>query len=166
MNSLKSQCVNSFVPNKNSHNIEAEKHSFKNPNQSAKCISGFAEEAVNDKKKKADFAYANVNSKIGSSCSPSSLLSHDIGISKKMNYPSGEQRKEAQILLENQQVVVNKIDMIIISLPVTNAITRGLWKQLKSYSSQVYVINDGTSVRKVGLYQNMSEKVPEKSYSN
>ena len=148
MNSLKSQCVNSFVPNKNSHNIKPEKHSFKNPNQSAKCISGFAE-AVNDKKKKADFAYANVNSKIGSSCSPSCLLSHDIGISKKMNYPSGEQRKEAQILLENQQVVVNKIDMIIISLPVTNAITRGLWKQLKSYSSQVYVIDDGTSVRKV-----------------
>ena len=159
MNFQKSQCENSLVPNKYSQNIEQpEKHSFKNPNQSTtKCISGFAE-AVNDKKKKTDFAYANVNSKIGSSCSPSSLLSHVIGISKKINYSSDQQRKKAQILLENQQVVV--------SLPVTNAITRGLWKQLKSYSSQVYVINDGTSVRKVGLYQNMSEKVPEKSYSN
>ena len=157
MNSLKSHCENNLVPNKNSHNIEPEKHSFKNPNQSAKCISGFAE-AVNDKKNKADFVYANVNSKIGSSCSPSSLLSHDIGISKKINYPSDQQRKEAQILLENQQVVV--------SLPVTNAITRGLWKQLKSYSSQVYVIDDGTSVQKVGLYQKMSEQVPEKSFSN
>ena len=147
MNSLKSQCENSFVPNKNSHNIEPEKHSFKNPNQSAKCISGFAE-AVNDIKKKTDFAYANVNSKIGSSCSPSSLLSHDIGISKKINYPSDQQRKEAQILLENQQVVV--------SLPVTNAITRGLWKQLNSYSSEVHVVDDGSSVRKVELYEKIS----------
>ena len=52
---------------------------------------------------------------------------------------------------------------MIISLPAIDAITRGLWKQLNCYSSEVQVVDDG-SVGQVALNPKISE-VPQKKNS-
>ena len=77
--------------------------------------------AVNDKKN-IENVPPKVNSKIPGS--PSALFSHDIG-TLKLRHSSRQQMKKAKILIENQQVnIIN----VIISLPVIDAIARGLWK--------------------------------------
>ena len=98
-----------------------------------------------------------MNSNIGGN--PSTHLSQEISISRYSN-SSGKHRELIQLLIGNQQV--NKIN-IIISLPGIDAITRGLWKELNCYNSEVLVIDDGR-VGEVGKYGKNSE-VPEKTFS-